>query len=326
LVAAIWVIDKLENINDELLDNWIPFTMETNKSANMFKLNTTKRLINNFVGDYRIQDEVTKIKKKLNQYKLKIYNDWYNKYKKDNNTEPTETKQYNRIQYYLDMQYKYEMDFDKIYESKMKDFFDSSTIKFQKLKINEKKTLNIKTGDDWHEDFKKLEFRKLLDLLIQKKDTMTKKIESFINDKNKSINNTPQTGGKKNTRKNKRGGGIISNAINSAANVAKKAANVTKKTYYKIGKQTGKRNPFYKLLNRIFYTTVSNMNKRLMKKLFIMRDNSTNDKQTGYSVQDSLILFISKTIIVVEISSGGYKAEDVSNTVSILRSYDSKYS
>jgi hypothetical protein len=313
LLAAIWVIDKLQSIDKNKLDNWISFTMATkklpnlnwkDKNSNWGNFNSLERSSKNLFGESKNQSDVTDIKKNLNQYKLKLYNDWYNKFKKDNNEDPTLTKQFNRIQYILDVQYKYVMKYYKIYESKIKDFFESDKITFSKTTIDGKKDINIKNGDNWHEDFKKLKYKTLLDILISKEEDINKLIKDFIEEKNNDINiNQPSFGGSNKTRKNKKGGNLyssfknaVSKTASSASNVVKKSYNATKKNTYKIVKLKNNAEIFYVLLDCVFLTCVSNMNKRLMKDLFVMSNNKSYDDQTGYTMQDNLILCISKTM------------------------------
>ena len=174
----------------------------------------------------------------------------------------------------------------------MKEFFDQKSIKINgidEIKIFE-------DNGDWTNKFKEMTFTSILELLNKKEQPIKQKLKNYLIKKSKTTNGTQTTGGNKNkTRKLKRNN-EMEGGLPDVMNVLKKAKNAASETYFKAKKQIGQFNDFYKILGCVFYTCVNNMNNRLMKKLSIMRDNKIINQQTGYTIQDNLILCIDKTM------------------------------
>ena len=325
LLACLWVCDKLLSSDNLLspdkkdkpeIENWLRFEQKvSNVLRNGLKIAklTGKRILN--IGE-SIGKKTTEINSTQNidldtltKPKREIYNEWVNSYKEDNyGTEPPQYKKNTRFEYIHDRTYNYKIKYGTIHDEKMKEFFDIGTneININKNDNDEISIQIFKENGDWTEQFKDMTFTSILTKLNKKEQPIKDLLKEYLKQKDDSTNGTSTNdtstndrsanGGNKNkTRKIKHNNEMEGGLLNPL-NVLKKAKNAASETYFKAKKLIEQTNDFYKILGCVFYTCVNNMNDRLMKKQSIMRDNKIINLQTGYTMQDNLILCIGKTM------------------------------
>ena len=311
LLACLWVCDKLlppDKKDKPEIENWLRFEQKvSNVFSNGYKISklTAKRFYNIGKSIRNTEQKTTQPNStpnidltKLSGPKQKIYNEWVESYKEDNyGSEPPQYKQNARFEYIRDRTYSYKVKYGTIYDAKIKDFFDQKSIKINgigDIKIFEE-------NGDWTKQFKEMTFTSILTNLNKKEKGINELLKEYLiqkdNDTNSPpTNDTPTNGGNKNKTRKIKHNNEMEGGLPNPMNVLKKASNAASETYFKAKKLTELSNDFYKILGCVFYTCVDNMNNRLMKKLSIMRDNKIINQQTGYTMQDNLILCIGKTM------------------------------
>jgi hypothetical protein len=312
LLACLWVCDKLllldkkdEDKKEIEIENWLRFEQKvSNVLSNgdkILKL-TGKRFYNigksigKSIGKKTTETNSTQNidLDTLSVQKQKIYKEWFESYKEDNyGSEPPQYKKNARLEYIRDRTYNYKIKYGTIYDEKMNEFFDKKSIE-----INGFGNIEIfQENGDWTKQFKDMTFTSILINLNKKETEINNLLKKYLIQKDNDTNATPPTtGGNKNKTQKIKRNNEMEGGLPNPLNVLKKAKNAASETYFKAKKQIGQFNDFYKILGCVFYTCVNNMNDRLMKKLSIMRDNKIINKQTGYTMQDNLILCIGKTM------------------------------
>jgi hypothetical protein len=307
LLACLWVCDKLLLLDNKgqdkieiEIENWLRFEQKvSNVFSNGYQISklTGKRFYNIGKSIGKKTEETNSTSNidlnTLSVPKQKIYNKWFESYKEDNyGSEPPHYKQSARFEYIRDRTYSYKIKYATIYDAKMKDFFD------QKPKtINGIGEIKIfEDNGDWTKQFKDMTFTSILTNLNKKETEINKLLQKYLKQKDNATNAAPTKGGNKTKTRKLKCNSEMEGGLPNPLNVLKKAKNAATETYFKAKKQIGQFNDFYKILGCVFYTCVNNMNNRLMKKLSIMRDNKIINLQTGYTMQDNLILCIGKTM------------------------------